>query len=45
MLSVTVSLGGTAVEPSATSLEEAIKRADEALYRSKSRGRNRLSVC
>ena len=45
MLSVTVSLGGTAVEPSETSLEEAFKRADEALYRSKSRGRNRLSVC
>lgn len=44
ILSVSASLGGTAVEPSETDLDKAFKRADEALYRSKQSGRNRLSV-
>ena len=44
-LSVTVSLGITVVEPSENTLQEAFKRADRALYRSKQEGRNRVSSC
>ena len=43
-LSVTVSIGVTAVKGDEQSLEDAFKRADEALYQSKQEGRNRVSI-
>lgn len=39
---VTISLGGTIAESEDQSIENVIHRADEALYRAKSSGRNRV---
>ncbi len=41
-ISFTVSIGVTEIEKSDMSIEEAINRADEALYRAKRTGRNRV---
>jgi diguanylate cyclase (GGDEF)-like protein len=41
-LMVTISLGGTLVRPRADRIEDALKRADLALYRAKEAGRNRM---
>ena len=40
--SITISLGGTLVGAEDQSIDEAIKRADEALYLAKNQGRNRV---
>ncbi|MFZ6027842.1 MAG: diguanylate cyclase [Chloroflexota bacterium] len=42
--SITISLGLATLDPTCKSLEELIDRADQALYRSKKRGRNLLTV-
>ncbi len=44
MFSVTVSLGVAAVKPTGDSLSEWLRRADEALYKAKADGRNRVEV-
>lgn len=41
-LQVTISLGGTLARPRADRIEDALKRADLALYRAKEAGRNRM---
>ena len=44
-LSITVSIGGSYVKPSDTaSVEDFVKRADDALYEAKEAGRNRVCV-
>ncbi len=43
-LQVTVSIGVTKIRSDDTSFDEAMKRADEALYRAKNRGRNRVEI-
>ena len=43
-VSVTVSVGLVAINPADETLEELIKRADEALYQAKDDGRNRVTV-
>ena len=42
---VTVSMGLTAVQDRDNSIDDVIKRADDALYRAKQMGRNRVEVC
>lgn len=39
-----ISIGVYAVEPGVLTYEEAVSKADEALYRSKGKGKNRISV-
>lgn len=41
---VTVSIGGTEVDPSETTIKAAMQRADEAMYRAKQWGRNRVEM-
>lgn len=41
-MAITVSVGGTSVLPEESNVEAALARADEALYRAKSSGRNRV---
>ncbi|MBU1195600.1 MAG: diguanylate cyclase [Proteobacteria bacterium] len=45
LLSVTISLGMATMGPDITDKDDLIRSADIALYRSKSDGRNRLTVC
>jgi len=44
MIRVTVSIGGTEVDPCETTIKAAMQRADEAMYRAKQEGRNRVSM-
>ena len=44
-INVTVSIGVATFEPPGESVERIIKRADEALYRAKAAGRNRVEAC
>lgn len=44
MVHVTVSIGVAGTDPETASVEDVIRRADEALYRAKSAGRNRVVV-
>jgi diguanylate cyclase (GGDEF)-like protein len=41
---LTVSIGGTTIEPGASDIEEVIARADKYLYQAKNNGRNRAVV-
>ncbi len=41
---VTLSMGSTSLQPEDSSLDVVVKRADEALYRAKDAGRNRLEL-
>ena len=43
--SVTVSMGLTTVHDKDRNIDGVIKRADDALYRAKQMGRNRVEVC
>ena len=42
--SITISLGVAAAEPTDESLDDVLKRADEAVYEAKNSGRNRVVV-
>ncbi|MEQ8344282.1 MAG: diguanylate cyclase [Sneathiellaceae bacterium] len=41
---VTVSIGGTQVDPCESTIKAAMQRADEAMYRAKQEGRNRIAM-
>ncbi|MFC3227071.1 GGDEF domain-containing protein [Marinibaculum pumilum] len=41
---VTVSIGGTQVDPCESTIKAAMQRADEAMYRAKQEGRNRVAM-
>lgn len=41
---VTVSIGGTQVDPGEPTIKAAMQRADEAMYRAKQEGRNRVAM-